>query len=118
MKNGPEGIGAQVVRELQLLSYPTPDAMGNPTPLPQHYGYFTEKFYEFFDKPLYDWTTAKKHLDDAKAAAAANTDEAQKVPLQTAYQDAQAVFDRVDYLVSYRVDLINDLRLFKAAFTY
>ena len=38
--------------------------------------------------------------------------------LQKAYSDARSVFQTVDYYVSYRVDLLNDLRTFRTAFGY
>jgi hypothetical protein len=57
--------------------------------------------------PLPDWWTAKATLD----AAQAGTD-------QTAYQNAQNVFQYVDFQLAYRVDLLNDLRNFRRAFGY
>jgi hypothetical protein len=54
-----------------------------------------------------DWQTARADLQ----AASAGTDQA-------AYQRATAIFQNVDYYLSYRVDLLSDLRRFRMAFGY
>ena len=69
-------------------------------------------------KPLPDWQTAKAALDAATAAGAANTDATKNAVFQTNYNNALQVFQAVDFLVSYRVDLLSDIRNFRAAFGY
>ena len=52
--------------------------------------------------PIPNWYTAKKNLD----AALQGTD-------QGAYDTAIAMFNHLNYLVGYRIDLIGDVRLFR-----
>jgi hypothetical protein len=54
-----------------------------------------------------DWQTAKANLAAAQTAGD-----------QTAYQNAQQIFQFVDFQLGYRVDLLNDLRNFRRAFGY
>jgi hypothetical protein len=101
------GIGAQVVQELIDM-----------TGTAGTRGALNRKFGLFKDNPLPDWQTAKADLDAAKAAAQANTDDKLTKSLQDKYNDALMLYQAVDYLVGYRVDLLNDLRLFRTAFSY
>ena len=57
--------------------------------------------------PFPDWQTAQANLDAAQMSGD-----------QTKYQNAQSIFQYVDYLLAYRVDLLNDLRNFRRAFGY
>jgi hypothetical protein len=57
--------------------------------------------------PLPDWQTARANLDAAQTSGD-----------QTKFQNAQSIFQYVDYLLGYRVDLLNDLRNFRRAFGY
>jgi hypothetical protein len=57
--------------------------------------------------PLPDWQTARANLTAAQASGN-----------QTNYQNAQSIFQYVDFLLAYRVDLLNDLRNFRRAFGY
>jgi hypothetical protein len=90
------GIGVQLVDELNGM-VGKPGVAGT---LPTKYGILK-------DKALPDWWTAKGNLD----AATAGTD-------QDAFAEAQNVFQFVDYQMSFRVDLLNDLRRFRRAFGY
>ncbi|HTA20468.1 MAG TPA: hypothetical protein VK989_14350, partial [Polyangia bacterium] len=65
---------------------------------------------------LPDWQTAKAAMDAAQAAGAAGA--AGDGKLQANYTNAVAVFQAVDFLVSYRVDLLSDIRNFRSAFGY
>src|SRR5262249_54657232 len=56
---------------------------------------------------LPNWQTAKANLDAAQMAGD-----------QTKYNTAQSIFQYVDFLLAYRVDLLNDLRNFRRAFGY
>lgn len=104
------GIAAKVVQELNEIT----GQAGTPGTIPLKYGVgFDGK------SALPDWQTAKQNLDDAKAAATANTDAAQTAKLQRAFDEANAIYQYVDQsLVAYRVDLLNDIRGFRQAFGY
>jgi hypothetical protein len=102
-----EGIGSQIVKELTAYT----GVVGTPGSLP-------EKFGTYKGLPLPDWQTAKKNVDDAKAAAQANTDTTMTAKLQGEYDTAVSIFQAVDYQIAYRVDILNDLRLFRGAFGY
>jgi hypothetical protein len=105
------GIAARTIQELI-------DITGQPNVLatmPAKYGA------DFNNKPLPDWYTAKANLDTAKAAVAAytGTDMGMKQTLQTNFDQANSVYEFVDQnLVGYRVDLLNDIRVFRSAFGY
>jgi hypothetical protein len=90
------GIGVALIDELNLIA----GQPGVPGTLPKKYGVIN-------NQPLPDWSTAKANLD----AARAGTD-------QTAFNNAQIAFQNVDFYLSYRVDLLSDLRLFRSAFGY
>jgi hypothetical protein len=101
------GIAAQVVQELIELT----GKDGTPATLPERYGWYN-------NKPLPDWQTSRANWYAAQAAAQANADPAKVADLQKKYEEADAITKQVDYLVAYRVDLLNDLRLFRSAFGY
>ena len=105
------GIGARTIQELiDITGQPNV-----PATMPAKYGA------DFDNKPLPDWYTSKSQLDAAKAAVAAyqGTDATMTQTLQTNFQKANAIFQFVDQgLVSYRVDLLNDIRNFRQAFGY
>jgi len=94
---GKKGIGGQLIDELNLLT----GQAGTTASLPKKYGLDDVR------QPLPDWQTAKA----AVSAAQTSGD-------QTAYNRAVSIFNVVDYLVAYRVDMLNDLRTFRAAFGY
>jgi hypothetical protein len=101
------GIGYQIIQELNTIL----GTAGSPTTLSERYGYIN-------NKALPDWTSAKAALAQAQADAQANTDSTKADALQKKYTDALNAFNAVDYLLGYRVDLLNDLRLFRTAFGY
>jgi len=105
------GIGARTIQELiDITGQPNV-----PATMPAKYGA------DFDNKPLPDWYTAKSQLDASKAAVAAyqGSDATMQQTLQTNFQKANAIFQFVDQgLVSYRVDLLNDIRNFRQAFGY
>jgi len=101
------GIGYQIVSELNTIM----GTAGTPTTLSERFGYYNAK-------PLPNWLAAKANVATAQAAAKANTDKDKAADLQAKYVDALNIFTRVDYLLAYRVDLLNDLRLFRTAFGY
>jgi hypothetical protein len=107
LDNTRPGIAVPVIQELQTIS----GQQGVPGVLPAKYG-------EFENQPLPDWYTAKANLDMAQATAASNNDTTQTAALQQKYDDANSVFQAVDYQLSYRVDLLDDLRNFRSAFGY
>jgi hypothetical protein len=92
------GVGVAVIDELNVIAG-TKGVVGT---LPSKFGYIDVQGTAFPD-----WQTAKANLD----AAQAGTDQA-------AYQRAFAIFQSVDYLMSYQVDLLSDLRRFRSAFGY
>src|SRR6185503_12622648 len=92
------GVGESLIQELKQIT----GTWGVPGTLPAKYGYINDA-----GDPYPDWQTARANLE----AAAAGTDQA-------AYQYATAVFQNVDYYLSYRVDLLSDLRRFRMAFGY
>ena len=103
------GIAAKTIQELNDIT----GQPGVPATMPGKYGA------GFDNKPLPNWYTAKKALDDAQAAAAANTDPKVTAQLQQNYDQANAIYQFVDQsLVAYRVDLLNDIRNFRMAFGY
>ena len=102
------GIASRTIQELVDIT----GTAGVPATLPAVYGADQNQ------QPLPDWQTAKAALDAATAAGAANTDSTKAGVYQTAYENANAVFQAVDFLVSYRVDLLSDIRNFRAAFGY
>jgi hypothetical protein len=105
------GIASRTIQELiDITGQP-----GVPALMPSKYGA------GFDNKPLPDWYTAKANLDDAKAQVAAyqGSDANTQQMLQTNFQQANAIYQFVDQgLVAYRVDLLNDIRNFRAAFGY
>ncbi|HVU51036.1 MAG TPA: zinc-dependent metalloprotease [Polyangia bacterium] len=105
------GIASQTIQELiDITGQP-----GVPARMPSKFGA------DFDNNPLPDWYTAKQDLDNAKAAVAAytGTDTNMQQTLQTNFDKANAIFQFVDQgLVAYRVDLLNDIRNFRAAFGY
>jgi hypothetical protein len=105
------GIAGKTIQELIDITG-TPNV---PAFLDKKYGV------DFNNQPLPDWYTAKAQLDDAKAKAAAYTGSDQNTTdmLQKNFNDANAIYQFVDQgLVAYRVDLLNDIREFRAAFGY
>ena len=105
------GIAGKTIQELIDITG-TPNV---PAFLDKKYGV------DFNNQPLPDWYTAKAQLDDAKAKAAAYTGSDQNTTdmLQKNFNDANAIYQFVDQgLVAYRVDLLNDIRNFRAAFGY
>jgi hypothetical protein len=95
-------VGVDIINELNVIL----GTSGTAGTLPAKYGsYSLGNGSNSFMYP--DWYTAKAQLD----AATAGSD-------QTAYQNAFAIFQNVDYLLSYRVDLLSDLRRFRQAFSY
>jgi hypothetical protein len=115
------GVASQTIQELIELTgtAPAPAVPGGPA-VPGPGGTIPLKYGVGFDgKALPDWWTAKAQLDAAKAAAAANTDTTKTAALQTAFDQANAVYQYVDQtLVGYRVDLLGDIRTFRSAFGY
>ena len=107
LDNTRTGIAVPVVQELQTIT----GQQGVPGVLPEKYGAFN-------NQPLPDWYTAKANLDASQATAQANTDTTQTDTLQTNYSNALSVFNAVDYQLSYRVDILDDLRSFRTAFGY
>jgi hypothetical protein len=65
-------------------------------------GTLSAKWGTYDNQTLPNWYSAKADLD----AAAAGTDQA-------AYEKAQLIFSYLDQLVSYRIDLISDIRSFR-----
>ncbi|HVZ72989.1 MAG TPA: zinc-dependent metalloprotease [Polyangia bacterium] len=102
-----EGVGEKIIKELVAYT----GVAGTPGSLPEKEGTFN-------GQALPDWQTAKANVDAAQAAAAANKDATMTAKLQQNYQNALNVFQAVDYQVSYRVDLLDDLRTFRTAFGY
>jgi hypothetical protein len=104
------GIAAKTIQELiEITGQPNQPSTMNPK-----YGSDSN------NKPLPDWYTAKAQLDTAKAMAAQYTgnDAATKQQLQTTFNQANAIYQYVDQgLVGYRVDLLNDIRAFRAVFS-
>jgi Met-zincin len=92
------GVGESLIDELNMIA----GTKGTPGTLPAKFGYVNGA-----GDAYPDWWTAKANLDTATAG----TDQA-------AFQYATAVFQNVDYLLSYRVDLLSDLRRFRTAFGY
>jgi hypothetical protein len=104
------GIGAQVLQELIALT----GKAGTKGSIPTKFGLNQNDN----DQPYPDWYTAKKNLEDAQKAGEANTDSALTAKLQAEYTEALRVFQGIDGLVSYRVDLLNDIRAFRTVFVY
>jgi hypothetical protein len=92
------GIGGQVIDELNMIA----GKQGVTGTLPAKFGVIDAQ-----GTPYPDWQTAKANLD----AAQGGTD-------QTAYQTASRIFQNVDFLLGYRVDLLGDMRNFRMAFGY
>jgi hypothetical protein len=86
-----ENIGVSLIDELNTLV----GKAGTPGTLPVRYGTLN-------GQPLPDWQSAKTALDAAKAGRD-----------QSAFTRAQAIFDAIDGLVGYRVDLLADIRSFR-----
>jgi Met-zincin len=102
------GVGSTVIQELiDITGQPA-----TPKALPDKWGVDDK------NQPLPDWYTSKANMDAAYTAAQANTDNTMTTTLQTAYSRAQMIFNAVDYLVAYRVDLLNDIRMFRTGFGY
>ncbi|HSZ81385.1 MAG TPA: zinc-dependent metalloprotease [Polyangia bacterium] len=103
------GIASRVIQELVDVT----GQVGVPAALPPQYGADQN------GNPLPDWQTAKAASDAAMAASVANTDTAKTAQLQTAYDNANAIFQFVDQqILAPRVDLLSDIRNFRAAFGY
>jgi uncharacterized protein DUF4953 len=104
------GIASRTIQELVDIT----GTVGVPATLPFSYG-----INPITPVPtaLPDWQTAKAALDAAQAAGAANTDP-MNTTFQNNYANALSVFQAVDFLVSYRVDLLSDIRNFRSAFGY
>jgi hypothetical protein len=100
-------IGVAVLQELNQIA----GVAGTPGSLPAKFGYTQSQ-------PLPDWNTAKANVDAAKAAALQNTDPTQTNTLQSAYTTSIQIFNVVDYLLNYRIDLLGDIRTFRHAFGY
>jgi hypothetical protein len=103
------GIASRVIQELIDIT----GTSGVPARMPKKFGFGLD------NQPLPDWYTAKKQLDDAKAAAAAYTgsDKTMQATLQANFDQANTIFQFVDqFLVAYRVDLLDDIRTFRQAF--
>jgi hypothetical protein len=100
------GIASRTLQELTDIT----GTAGVPATLPLTYGVDQN------GNALPDWQTAKAAMDAAQAAGAAGA--AGDGKLQTSYANALAVFQAVDFLVSYRVDLLSDIRNFRSAFGY
>jgi hypothetical protein len=101
------GIGVTVLQELNQIV----GVAGTPGGLPKKYG-------TVGSDALPDWQTAKANLASAQTAAAQNADMTKTMNLQAAYTQAVQVFNYVDYLVNYRIDLLGDIRTFRHAFGY
>ena len=99
LKDTNPGIGATVIQELiDITGQPNV-----PATLPDKYGV------DASNNALPDWYTAKAALDAAQANAKASTStdpNAGDRPASGPTTQANAVFQAVDYLVSYRVDLL------------
>jgi hypothetical protein len=106
------GIAAKVVQELIDITGQT----GTPGTLATKFGTYQDLANT--SQPFPDWQTAKANLDAAKAAGVANTDATMAADFQKKYSLALAIFQQVDFYVSYRVDLVNDLRMFRSGFGY
>jgi hypothetical protein len=91
------GIGVELIQELNLIS----GKEGVAGTLPKKYG-----LDQYTQLPYPDWFTAKAALETARASGN-----------QTAYQRAFEAFTIVDSIFSYRVDLLNDVRIFRNAFS-
>ena len=122
------GIGVTVIKELNQLV----GVAGTPGTLPAKYGTATlptcatDVCYPFFQRtvaagegaqPLPDWYTGKALKDAAQAAAQQNTDTSKAADLQKAYEAALQNFNIVDVLLSFKVDLLGDIRTFRHAFS-
>jgi hypothetical protein len=108
LQNSYPGIGSTVVKELiDITGQPNV-----PATLDEKWGV------DFNNQKLPDWYTAKQNLDNAQLAAANNTDPKMNDALQQKYSEANNIFQQVDYLVAYRTDLLNDIRMFRSAFGY
>jgi hypothetical protein len=88
----PRNIGAQILDELTQITG-TPGVTGT---LPTRFGTYSN------GDPLPDWYTAKAAVD---AAAAAGD--------QAAYSYAQSIFSAIEQVMSDRIDLVSDIRLFR-----
>jgi hypothetical protein len=102
------GIAAKTIEELIAIT----GTFGVPAKMPAKYGA------DFDNQPLPDWYTAKQNLDTAKKAAGDNTDPAMSQTLQDNFDKANAIYQFVDFLVSFRVDQLNDIRIFRQGFGY
>ena len=88
----PRNIGAEILDELSSIT----GQKGVTGTLPARFGTYSD------GTPLPDWYTAKAAVD----AAMAGTDQA-------AYTQAQSIFSAIEQVLSDRVDLISDIRLFR-----
>jgi len=93
-----QAIGVQVIDDLTTIA----GTQGVAGTIPTKFGAQDAQ-----GTPFPDWQTAKANLDAAQAAGD-----------QAKYQTAQSIFQYVDYLLAYRVDLLNDMRNFRRAFGY
>jgi hypothetical protein len=93
-----QAVGVQIIDELTTIA----GTKGVTGTIPTKFGALDTQ-----GTPYPDWQTAK-----------ANVGAAQMAGDQAAYQRAQAIFQYIDYLLAYRVDLLNDLRNFRRAFGY
>jgi hypothetical protein len=94
--DGGRNIGVELLDELAMLT----GTKGVP-------GTITKKFGTYNEQPLPDWHTAKANLD----AALASGDQAR-------FNEAQLLYNNAEFLLNYRIDLLNDLREFRRVFAY
>jgi hypothetical protein len=85
-------IGKELIDELIVLT----GTAGTPGTIPLSYGSFSN------GTLLPNWYTAKKAVDDAKAAGN-----------QQAYENALSTFNFIKQLLAYRVDLVADIRMIR-----
>jgi hypothetical protein len=99
------GVGVQVIDDLNVL-VGKPGVNGT---MPGSYGTYgyTNSDTTVAQTAIPDWNTAKAALDAAKASGNA-----------AAYNNANSAFLAADFWLSYKVDLLNDLRNFRKAFGY
>ncbi len=98
-------VGVQVIDELNTM-IGKPGVEGT---ISGRYGavFMSKPDGTFTQDPIPDWYTAKARLDAAKASGD-----------QAKYTYAVGAFQQVDSLLAYRVDLLNDLRMFRRAFAF
>jgi hypothetical protein len=97
------GVGVQVIDELNMMT----GKPGQAGYLPTKYGtLFKDTGNGTFQQPaIPDWYTAKANLDAATASG-----------VQADYDNALQAFQTIANALAFRVDLLNDLRMFRRAF--